>query len=125
MNTLLKIVAGVSLLALFLTPAIGVFAQSDLPSPSVLPSWTASEALGLVGRIINWIFTFLMVLVVIMVIVAGFTFATGGGNPDNVAKARNMLMYALVGFAVGMMAKGIIALVEAFIGKNAGPNPFM
>lgn len=142
MNTFLKVLTGVTLLALVACPMIGL-AQTPppaagtpaagtpaaaptpepFPSPSELPSWSISEVTGLVGKIINWIFTFLMIFVVVMVIMAGFMFVTGGGNPDNVTKARNMLMFALVGFAVGMLAKGIIVLVESFIGKSV-TKPF-
>lgn len=85
--------------------------------PEKIPKMTAQEVLQVISRITNWIFTFLMVVVVIMVVVAGYLFVTGGGNPDQVAKARQMLIYALVGFAVAMVARGIIALVSMIIAK--------
>ncbi len=177
MNTLLKVLAGVTLVTLLVLPVAGVLAAcvgtangviegseacdagpgglaptattpgcsancEVMPAttggtggtggstvggkdPSELPDWTADEVMELIGKIVNWIFTFLMLFVVIMVLIAGFTFVTGGGNPDNVTKARNMLMYALVGFAVGMLAKGIIALVQAFLNKEIGGGGFI
>ena len=89
------------------------------PTPEVLPTWTATGVLRLITRITNWIFTFLIAIVVIMVLVSAYMFVTAGGNPDQQAKARMILIYALIGFAVGMIARGIIALVSAVIGRTA------
>ncbi len=89
------------------------------PQPEALPTWTATGVLRLITRITNWIFTFLIAIVVIMVLVSAYMFVTAGGNPDQQAKARMILIYALIGFAVGMIARGIIALVCAVIGRQA------
>lgn len=99
-------------------------------NPQEIPQMDARQTLAVITRITNWIFTFLMVVVVIMVIVSGYLFVTGGGNPDQVAKARQVLIYALIGFAVAMIARGIIALVGVVIGREVtlpqwtnNPNP--
>lgn len=95
-----------------------IWSAAFATEPAKVPQMTATEVLQVITRITNWIFTFLMVIVVIMVIAAGYLFVTGGGNPDQVAKARQMLIFALVGFAVAMIARGIIALVAMIIGKD-------
>jgi hypothetical protein len=174
MNTLLKVLAGVTLVALFGLPVTGVLATSlcgtsDAQCTTFKAATTAepgcdaecritpklaaatdgttgttggSDTVGgvttvsppavdetammnIVKKIVDWIFTFLMLFVVIMVLVAGFMFVTGGGNPDNVTKARNMLMYALIGFAIGMLSKGVLALVAVFLGQKVPTGGFL
>jgi hypothetical protein len=92
--------------------------------PSKLPDWTQQDMIEMVNRITNWAFTALLAIVVIMVIVAGIMFTTAGGNPDAQTKARTILLYALVGFAVGMIARGIIALVTMIMGQSIPDTPW-
>ena len=80
--------------------------------------YTKEQALEILPRIINWVFGFLLAVVTLMIIIAAYMFVTAGGNPENVGKARNMLMYALIGLAIGIMVKGLIALLEMILGKS-------
>jgi len=116
-----KLLAGILLTGVFLLATQSVVLAG--PQPATLPQWTAQEVIDLVVRITNWIFTFLIAVVVIMVLVAGYMFVTAGGNPDQQAKARTVLIYALIGFAVGMIARGIIALVAAIMGRAVPQFP--
>ena len=123
-----KLLAGILLTGVFLlaTQSVvlaGTATGTATPEPATLPQWTAQEVIDLVVRITNWIFTFLIAVVVIMVLVAGYMFVTAGGNPDQQAKARTVLIYALIGFAVGMIARGIIALVAAIMGRAVPQFP--
>jgi len=113
-----KILAGL-ILAGILLPSLQsiVLAQTGV-TPEELPTWTTTGVLAIINRITNWLFTFLMAAVVIMVLVSAYMFVTAGGNPEQRSKATQVLMYALIGFAIGMLAKGVIALVSAVIGKK-------
>ena len=117
-----KLLAGILLTGVFLLATQSVVLAGG-PQPATLPQWTAQQVINLVVRITNWIFTFLIAVVVIMVLVAGYMFVTAGGNPDQQAKARTVLIYALIGFAVGMIARGIIALVAAIMGRAVPQFP--
>ena len=113
-----KILAGL-ILAGILLPSLQsiVLAQTEV-TPEELPTWSTEGVLKIINRITNWLFTFLMAAVVIMVLVSAYMFVTAGGNPEQRSKATQVLMYALIGFAIGMLAKGVIALVSAVIGKK-------
>ena len=117
MKKLSNKIALVLALAVTIIPMVVVLATDPTPTAQI-PTWYPTEVLALVTTITNWIFTFLIAVVVIMVLVAGYMFVTGGANPEQVGKARNILMYALIGFAVAMLARGIIAIVAAVIGKG-------
>lgn len=48
---------------------------------------------------------------VIMTIVAGFMYVVSGGNPDKTKKAKDTLLYAIVGIIVAIAAQGIVRFV--------------
>jgi len=84
--------------------------------PTNVPS-TPAELVALIETIGNWIFTILLGVVVIMLILAGFFWVTAGGNPENVKKASDMLRDALIGVAIALGAKGLVAVIKGFILK--------
>ena len=109
-----------SLSTLILTSIVSVFFLSAVmpvlalePAPTIITD--PEEAVTLLETIIDWFFTILMVVAVIFIIMAAWTFLTAGGNPDAVTKARQMLVYALVGVAVALLAKGLPLVVQALL----------
>jgi hypothetical protein len=48
---------------------------------------------------------------VIMIIMAGLWFITANGDPQAVARARNTILYALIGVAVVLLAQSLVAFV--------------
>jgi len=102
---------------LVLAPAF-VSAQDITVSETAPPGFTDVEAMNILPRVINFVFGFLLAVVVLMILVAGYMFVTGGGNPESIAKARNLLMYALIGLAIAVIARGLVALVGRIIGET-------
>ncbi len=52
---------------------------------------------------------------VIMIVVGGIRFATSNGNADQVKQAKNILLYAVIGLVVAIMAYAIVDfVVDAF-----------
>ena len=76
----------------------------------------AGDLITLINRIGNWIFAALLALAAIFLIVAGWLFVTAGGNVESTTKARQMLVNALIGVAIGLGAKGLIAVVTGLLG---------
>lgn len=54
------------------------------------------------------------VVAVIVIIVGGITYATSGGNSGSVGKAKNMILYSVVGLIVIIVA---FAITNFVIGK--------
>ncbi len=50
-----------------------------------------------------------------MIIAAGYMFVTGGSSPDTVKKAKTLLIYALVGVAVAVLAQGLVNIVQRLL----------
>jgi NADH:ubiquinone oxidoreductase subunit 4 (subunit M) len=70
----------------------------------------------LADTIINFIFWIAITIVPIMVIVAGFMFVTAGGSPQRVDTAKKMMLYTAIGFAIVLLAKGLISVLKSVIG---------
>lgn len=81
----------------------------------VLPDAAVVCMLDLLETIGDWIFVIVLIIAVIFLIFAGYVFITGAGAPEKITKARNMLVWGLVGVAVAILAKGLITLVEQLI----------
>ena len=52
----------------------------------------------------DWIFYVIMAFVGIMIVIGAFTIITAGGNPENVTKGRNYILYAIIGMVVAFFA---------------------
>ncbi len=57
-------------------------------------------ALGIIGA-----------FALLIITVSGFRYITSGGNPEKTAKAKNGLIYSLVGLVVAISAEAIVAYV--------------
>jgi len=60
------------------------------------------------GTIINFFSVIVGVVAVVMIIVSGLQFMTANGNPQNIAKARSSLMYAIIGLVIVVLAQVIV-----------------
>jgi len=62
--------------------------------------------------IMNWVFYGLIVFATLMMIIGGFNFITAGGDADKQGKARDSIIYAIIGIIVAALAKGVATLIE-------------
>lgn len=66
--------------------------------------------------ITDWLFYILTVLVVFMVIWGGFLNITAAGDPEKAAKGRKVLVYAVIGLAIALLAKIVPSVVKFIVG---------
>ena len=105
-----------SLPLLTLTQPLGVLAQEAAPgtAPDTVPGDV--DVLEVLENLVDWVFTILLIFAALMIVVAGFYFVTAQGNPDQVIKARNFVLWALVGVLVAFLARGLVKLVDSIVG---------
>jgi len=77
---------------------------------------SGGEFIELLVVITDWVFVIVLVFAIIFIVLAGFQFITGGGDPSAVSQARNKLLWAAVGIAVAVLARGIPTAVRSIIG---------
>lgn len=76
-----------------------------------------TKAEDVVKNIISILFWIIGILAVIVIIYAGITFITAAGNPSKVAQAKTMIIYAVIGLAVAILAYAIVNFV---VGASSG-----
>ena len=64
----------------------------------------------------DWVFTFLMVFVTVMVIVGAYEFTTAAGSVEKVKKGKNYILYAMIGMVVALLSKGIPDIIGTLLG---------
>jgi hypothetical protein len=85
-----------------------VYAQTYLDNP--LGNIENIEDITLV--ILNFVMTVGVPLIAIFIIIAGFNFVTAQGDPGKLGKAKQALMWTLIGAAVLMGAVVLSALIK-------------
>lgn len=122
-----------SLLATSLLPVIALAQPADqctmshdvgitgCPTSGVC-NFTTNQICGIccvmnaIMTVTDWVFFVLIAVVALLVIWGGFTIATAGGAPDKVNQGRNFILFAMLGFAVALLARAIPAVVRAVLG---------
>ena len=75
-----------------------------------------ADIINLADKLINYLFTALIVTAIVFIIISGFNWLSSGGDPTKTEKARNMLLYALIAIAIGALAKGLVYMVANLLG---------
>lgn len=75
---------------------------------------------GLIDAIISFIFNVAIVVVPLLIIIGAFNLLTAAGDPKKIATGKNIITYTLIGFAIILFAKGLIAMIEEVIGVKIG-----
>jgi hypothetical protein len=63
------------------------------------------------SQILKIVFGIMSAVAVLMIVIAGFRFVVAQGNPQDVAKARQTIIYSVIGLAVALTAEAIVAFV--------------
>ena len=90
---------------------------------SIVPSPIATGGIReTVIEIINYLLSFLGLVLVIVVIYAGVLMIFSGGDDENVTKGRKMLLYAVIGLIIIFLSYAIVSFL-ANITSGGGANP--
>lgn len=76
------------------------------------------------GKLLPFIFGLLGALSVLYIIIGGMRFVLSGGSPDAVNRARNTILYALIGLVVSLLSFTIVNFVLSAVNPpETGTNP--
>lgn len=113
MNKKLKKILAFTLPMLFLVPFLISMAEPTSPTPSVglkNPLAGGDTLAGLLAKLMDIVASIGGVAVVFFIIYAGFQFVMAQGNPGKLEKAKETLMYTLIGATV-LLGADVIAHV--------------
>ncbi|MFH1192951.1 MAG: hypothetical protein V1656_01380 [Candidatus Jorgensenbacteria bacterium] len=116
MKSIMKVGAGIAVVGALVLP---LFAGAQVPTlPSNPLPGGVSDVYGYITTIANWLFGILLAVAVIFILYSAFLYLTSGGDEEKVGKAKGYLVYAVIAIAVGLLARGIVALVQTFFGQG-------
>ena len=126
----------IGLLVFFALPQVSLGQELDVDTPEkcrvhsragdICPAGDTADidddplccVVSAIYRITDWIFFFLMAIVVIMVLFGAFNLLTAGGEPDKIAKGRNYILWAAVGFIVALLAWTVPGIAKLIMGLD-------
>lgn len=79
----------------------------------------AKTFLEIIDNVINFLMVASVPALIIFIIWGAFNILTAGGNPNKVKTGRDIILYAVIGFAVILISKGVAALVISILGANS------
>ena len=89
------------------TPLQGICSSSIVVSPAYINH--------LIETYTQWFMVIVSSIAVIMIIWAGLKFIMAKGDPKNTESARKMILYALIGLAIVLLAGGAIWTITNFL----------
>lgn len=98
---------------IFLGLVLPTFLLAQITIENPLKAKTFEE---LTGNIINFIFYIAIAIAPLMIIIGAFYILTAGGDEKRVTIGKNIITYTLIGLAIVMLAKGIVAVIKQIIG---------
>jgi heme O synthase-like polyprenyltransferase len=82
--------------------------------PSNVPNIPTNSAFDVLGGVLSGIYMIVGAVAVIVIILSGFSFASASYDPAKVAKAKNAILYSVVGLIVVIIA---FAITQFIIGE--------
>ena len=76
----------------------------------------ATTVVDLIDGIINYIWLLGIVAAPLVIIIGGFMLLTSGGSPTKLEQAKKVMLYGIIGFAIILTVKGLIALIKGVLG---------
>lgn len=68
----------------------------------------------LIAKLIDWLLVVTLPIIVLLILYAGFLFMISGVSPDQRKNAVNIVKYALIGYAIMLLAKVLVGVVMGF-----------
>ena len=87
-----------------------------MPTTVIVPTLSVKGLIVILDNIGNWIFVIGLLIAVLMVIIGAGAFLTGGGEPAKMAAGKKILLWAVVGFALTLLAKGVFTVLRSVFG---------
>ncbi len=83
--------------------------------PLALEEWGIICLINTLNTVIDWISLVVLILSTGLIIYAGFLWMTGGDNPENKEKAGKVILAALIGFGIVILARVLPAVISGIL----------
>jgi hypothetical protein len=89
---------------------IRIIADTSI-QPGNLPNVDTGNNSQTITTVLSIVFGVAGALALLMITVSGLRYITSAGNPEKTAKARNGIIYSLVGLAIAISAEAIVTFI--------------
>lgn len=114
MNKIKNAFYGATTAAMALAPALASAQVSVGQSNAAKSGLQGTSITLLVQQLMYWLFGILGFLAVIGFIISGVLYLTAAGDEDQIGKAKNAMMYSIIGVIVAMLGLVIFSAVQNF-----------
>lgn len=121
-----KIILLSSILFAFMTPSSAFAAtpfgacKNVVSGNTAVCSGDAKDAKEIAKNIISVLLWIVGMASIIVIVYSGITFVTSAGNPNQILRAKTMLLYAVVGLVVSILAYAIVNFIVGSAGGSKG-----
>ncbi|MFB6393572.1 pilin [Polymorphospora lycopeni] len=84
--------------------------------PGVAVDLAANSLPVVIGNLRNWIMGILAAVATLFLVLAGVYWATAGGDPAQVERAKLALRNALIGYGLAVLAPILLQVVQGIVG---------
>lgn len=114
---ILGIITGFSMVAMPTVGAVDIYQGCTGTETNALCGSKGDDANKFIKTLVDTLLFILGAISVLVIIIAGIMYATSGGEAANIKRAKDMLMYAIIGLVVALLAYAIVNFVLTQIGK--------
>jgi hypothetical protein len=72
----------------------------------------------IIDKLIGLVTIIAIALVPLMFVWAGFNFVTANGEPEKIKKAKDIMLYTVIGLAVVLLSRAVISVVKGVLGAS-------
>ena len=116
MNIIKKATTSLVGMALFAQNALAAGGDFNVEDPSGINGPTKMTLGQSITGIINYFLGLLGLIAVAFLIYAGVLMVTAGGNEEQVAKAKKIITYAVIGLIIVILSFAIVQFVASVLG---------
>ena len=79
---------------------------------------TVDDFVAVLVSIVNWLSWFVGLAAVVMGLYSGFLFITARDDSNQLATARKIMLYSIIGIAVAIVSFSLVTITKTFIWGN-------
>lgn len=103
------------ILSIGAVPVLAATSQTNVEIPNPLKVQSISQ---LIDRIVNYIIGIATIIFPLIIIYSAWQFLSAGGDMEKVVIARKTLTYAVIGYILILISKGITKIVADILGAK-------
>jgi len=76
----------------------------------------SNTIMGVINNVLNYLMLISVPILAIMILIGGFQILTAAGNPTKITSGRHTITYAVIGFAIILISKGVALVILNILG---------